>query len=210
LEKTAAMLRGEGAKLSTHVVDLSSEAAVQEFAREISGKHDKLHVLMNNAAIAYGGVLTKFETLNQATWNKYMMVNCFAPLMLAQALRAPLTKAKGVILNMSSTGAWQPNRAYGVTKATLNAMTYAMAETFGQDGIRVNALAPGIMETPASVAGVPPEIYAQLQAGQMIKGHGTPVHIADLAVFLASDEASFITCQVIACDGGIKFKGWRS
>lgn len=211
LEKTAATLRGEGAKLSSYKVDLSSEAEIQAFGREVCEKHDALHVLVNNAGIAYGGILVWFETLKLEKWLKFLTVNSLAPLLLAQAVRAPLAKAKGVILNQSSAASYTPDKAYAVTKATLNAITYGMAQTFGEDGIRVNAIAPGIMETPASLAGVPAEIYRSLQDAQMLKGlHGTADDIANLAVFLASDEARFITGEIVACDAGSQRRGWRN
>jgi NAD(P)-dependent dehydrogenase (short-subunit alcohol dehydrogenase family) len=211
LEATAAALRDEGAQVATHVVDLASEAAIQAFGAQVCAAHGKLHVLVNNAGIAYGGILVWFETLKLEKWLKFLTVNSLAPLMLAQALRQPLAAAKGVILNQSSVASYTPDKAYAVTKATLNAVTYGMAQAFGADGIRVNAIAPGIMETPASVAGVPAEIYKGLQDNQMLKGlHGTAEDIANLAVFLASDEARFITGEIVACDAGSLRRGWRN
>ena len=211
LEATAATLRQEGAKVSTYKVDLSSEAEIQTFGRQVCDKHEALHVLVNNAGIAYGGILVWFETLKLEKWLKFLTVNSLAPLILAQALRPALAKGKGVILNQSSAASYTPDKAYAVTKAALNAITYGMAQTFGEDGVRVNAIAPGIMETPASVAGVPPEIYRTLQDAQMLKGlHGTADDIANLAVFLASDEARFITGEIVACDAGSQRRGWRN
>jgi 3-oxoacyl-[acyl-carrier protein] reductase len=96
-----------------------------------------------------------------------------------------------------------------VTKATLNAMTYGMAHAFGGDGIRVNAIAPGIMETPANKSGVSAETYARIQGMQMLKLHGTADDIAALAVFLASDDARFINCEIVSCDAGNRLRGWR-
>jgi NAD(P)-dependent dehydrogenase (short-subunit alcohol dehydrogenase family) len=209
LEKSAATLRAEGATLSTHRVNLAVENEILEFGRQICAEHDHLHVLINNAAIAYGGILVRFETLRLDKWLQYLTVNSLAPLILAQALRAPLAKAKGVVLNQTSIGGYTPEKAYGVTKAALNAITYGMALAFGEDGVRVNGIAPGIIETPASVAGVPSEIYAKLQEAQMLKLHGTPDDIANLALFLASDDARFITCQIVSCDAGSRHKGWR-
>ena len=117
--------------------------------------------------------------------------------------------ARGAILSVSSMASFMPGTAYGVTKAALNAMTYGMAGTFGADGIRVNAIAPGIMETPASRAELPPETYARVQGQQLLKLHGTAEDIAKLGVFLASDDARFITCEVVSCDAGNRLRGWR-
>lgn len=94
------------------------------------------------------------ETLSQEKWLRYLSINSLAPLFLAQALRPALAKAKGVVINQSSMASYVPGVPYGVTKATLNAITYGMANAFGADGIRVNAIAPGIMETPANKTGL--------------------------------------------------------
>jgi NAD(P)-dependent dehydrogenase (short-subunit alcohol dehydrogenase family) len=128
---------------------------------------------------------------------------------LAQALRAPLAKARGVVLNVTSMASYVPATAYGVTKATLNAMTYGMANVFGADGIRVNAIAPGLMDTPASRANLPPETYARVQGQQLLKLEGTADDVAALGAFLASEDARFITCEIVSCDAGNRMRGWR-
>lgn len=209
LEQAATMLREQGARCSTHRVDLSVESDIHQLAAKIAGQHEHLHVLVNNAGLAYGEVAHSFETLSQAKWLRFLSINTVAPLLLGQALRAPLAKAKGAVLNISSMASYMPATAYGVTKAALNAMTYGMANVFGADGIRVNAIAPGIMETPASRASLPPGTYERVQSQQVLKLHGTADDIAALGVFLASDDARFITCEVITCDAGNRLRGWR-
>lgn len=149
------------------------------------------------------------ETLSQEKWLRYLSINSLAPLFLAQALRPALAKAKGVVINQSSMASYVPGVPYGVTKATLNAITYGMANAFGADGIRVNAIAPGIMETPANKTGLDSETYSRVQGMQMLKLHGTADDIAALAVFLASDDARFINCEIVSCDAGNRLRGWR-
>lgn len=209
LEGITATLREQGAQCSAHRVDLGAESDIQQFAAEIARRHERLDVLVNNAAIAYGEVAHAFESLDQAKWLRFLSINTVAPLLLAQALRTPLANAKGVVLNVSSMASYVPATAYGVTKAALNAMTYGMASTFGRDGIRVNAIAPGIMETPASRASLPPGTYERIQGQQLLQLNGTADDIAALGVFLASDAARFITSEIISCDGGNRLRGWR-
>ena len=209
LERTASMLRAEGAACATHSLDLSIEDNTIAFGALIRREYPKLGVLINNAGIAYGEITRGFESLSQEKWLRYLTVNTIAPLILAQALRPSLAAARGVILNVSSMASYMPASAYGVTKAALNAMTFGMANVFGADGIRVNAIAPGIMETPASVAELAPETYARIQAAQVLKLHGSADDIASLAVFLASDDARFITCEIVNCDGGNRMRAWR-
>jgi NAD(P)-dependent dehydrogenase (short-subunit alcohol dehydrogenase family) len=207
LQTATEALRAQGAACDSHVLDLAREGAVLEFASRFAGQ--KLDVLINNAGLAYGEVAFGFEKLGQEKWLRFLAVNAVAPLILAQALRAPLAAAKGVILNISSMASYSPGTAYGVTKAALNAMTYGMAGTFGAEGVRVNAIAPGIMQTPASVGSLPPETYARVQGQQTLKAHGTAEDIARLAVFLASDEARFIHGEIVNCDAGNRLRGWR-
>lgn len=208
LDDTAAIVRAQGASCTVHPVDLGDEADIQRCAARICEAHEKVDVLINNAGLAYGEISQGFEKLSQQKWLHYLSVNTLAPLLLGQALRAPLAAAKGVVINISSMASYVPATAYGVTKAALNAITYGMAQVFAADGIRVNAIAPGLIETSGS-RGLPPEAYARVQAQQLLKLHGTPDDIARLALFLASDEGRFIDCEIVHCDAGNRIRGWR-
>jgi 3-oxoacyl-[acyl-carrier protein] reductase len=209
LEETAALIRAKGTQCSTHTVNLAVERDIRQFAEQIRGAHPRLDVLINNAGLAYGEIAHGFVELSQEKWLHYFNVNTVSPLLLGQALRPLLASARGVVLNVSSMASAVPGTAYGVTKAALNAMTYGMAQAFGVDGIRVNAIAPGIMETPANRANLKPETYDRVQSQQVLKLHGKADDIASLGVFLASDDARFITCEIIHCDAGNRLRGWR-
>ncbi len=209
LEQTAERVREAGSTCSTHGLDLASETEIKAFGARICSQQPRLDVLFNNAGVAYGEINGPIESLSQEKWLRYLSINSLAPLFLAQALRPALANAKGVVINQSSMASYVPGVPYGVTKATLNAMTFAMANALGADGIRVNAIAPGIMETPANKEGISAETYARVQGMQMLKLHGTAEDIAALAVFLASDEARFINCEIVSCDAGNRLRGWR-
>lgn len=209
MRETAALAAQQGATCSTHRVDLAVEAEIKEFGTRICKAHPRIDVLYNNAGIAYGEINHEFESLTQEKWLRFLAINSIAPLIMAQAVRASLASANGVILNQSSMASYVPASAYGVTKATLNSMTYGMAHVFAKDGIRVNAIAPGLMETPANKASLPPETYARVQGTQLLKLHGTAEDIVALALFLASDEARFIDCEIVSCDAGSSIRGWR-
>src|ERR1700736_4153890 len=199
LEETASLVRAEGAECSAHRVNLAVESEIMQFADQVLSAHSRLDVLVNNAGIAYGEIARGFEGLSQEKWLHYFNVNTVAPLLLAQALRPLIASVRGVILNLSSMASYVPATAYGVTKAALNAMTYGMAQVFAADGIRVNAIAPGIMETPASRAHLSPETYDRVQGQQLLKLHGTADDIVGLGLFLASDEGRFINCEIVHC-----------
>lgn len=209
LDETADEVRALGAAVSTYAFDLSVEAEIKAFGVRICDNHPAVHVLINNAGLAYGEISAGFEHLSLEKWLRYFAINSVAPLILAQALRPGLARAKGVIINQSSSAAYMPASAYGVTKATLNSMTFGMANAFAADGIRVNGIAPGIMETPASNAFLTDEQKTRVAGMQLLKLHGTAQDIADLGLFLASDEARFIDCEIVHCDAGSRLRGWR-
>jgi len=210
LAQTASLLRAKDVECSTYRVNLAEESEMLRFAEQIRGKHPRLDVLINNAGIAYGEITRGFEGLSQQKWLHYLAVNTVAPLLLAQALRAPLAATgRGVVLNVSSMASYVPATAYGVTKAGLNAMTYGMANVFAADGIRVNAIAPGLMETPASRQHLSSEQHARIHGQQLLKLDGTAEDIAALGLFLASDDARFINCEIVHCDAGNRVRGWR-
>lgn len=209
LQQTAEQLRGRGSECSVHRLDLADEAQIQSVAARLCGEHPRLDVLVNNAGLAYGEVSTGFTQLSQQKWLHYFAVNTVAPLLLGQALRPSLAAAKGSIINITSMASYMPATAYGVTKAALASMTYGMATAFSSDGIRVNGIAPGIMETPASKQGLSAETYARVQGQQMLKLDGVAEDIAKLGLFLASDDARFITSEIISCDAGNRMRGWR-
>jgi 3-oxoacyl-[acyl-carrier protein] reductase len=209
MRATASLVEQAGKPSSSHRVDLAVEEEIKAFGVEICRAHPRIDVLYNNAGIAYGEINYGFETLSQEKWLRYFAINSIAPLLLAQSIRSSLASANGVILNQSSMASYVPASAYGVTKAALNSMTYGMAHVFAKDGIRVNAIAPGLMETPANKASLPAETYARVQSTQLLKANGTAEDIVALALFLASDEARFIDCEIVSCDAGSSIRGWR-
>lgn len=210
MEETAAMLAEVGAESSIHRIDLSDESAIHAFAAEIDGRYDRVDVLINNAGLAYGEISRGFEDLSQAKWLHFFAVNTVAPLLLAHALRDLLAVGPGNIINQSSMASHVPGTAYGITKSALNAMSYGMAASFAKQGIRVNSIKPGIMETPAGKQGIDPGNYDRIQAMQMLKLHGVPEDIVNLGLFLASDDARFITGEIVGCDAGHPFRGFRA
>lgn len=213
MAETAEIIRGLGVKCATYEIDMSQEDQISRVGAQICEAFPKLHLLYNNAGIAYGEVNTPIEKVSMARWQFFLAVNTLSPLMFGQALRPSLAagaKDGGAsIINQSSMAAYQPAVVYGVTKSALNQMTFGMAANFGPDGIRVNAIAPGLMETVASNAAIPEEARGRLQAGQKLALHGTADDIVQLGLFLGSDDARFITSEVMHCDAGHALRGWR-
>ncbi len=209
MEETKRQVEGVGGSAECHHVDMADEASINALGAAVSAAHPKLDVLINNAGLHLGEIARGFFGLGLAKWQHFFAVNTFGPLLLAEALRPALAKAKGLIINKSSMASYQPQTAYGITKATLNIFTHAMAAQFGADEIRCVAIAPGLMETPAAKDGVAEENWQHIKAMQSVKRQGTADDIANLGVFLASDEGSFINNQVVLCDGGNAMRGFR-
>jgi len=208
-DESARLVGQLGVRCATFQADLAVEREIHACAAEIRRQFPVLDVLINNAGLAYGEISGGFAELSQQKWLHFLSVNTLAPLLLAQALRAPLKAAQGLIINQSSMASYMPATAYGITKAALNAMTFGMAHAFGADGIRVNAIAPGIMSTPASEGFLGAEHAQKIRDMQLIKGQGTAEDIANLGVFLASPEGRFINNDVISCDAGHRLRGYR-
>ncbi|KPF91818.1 short-chain dehydrogenase [Novosphingobium sp. AAP83] len=209
MAETKALVEAVGGTAECHPCDMSDEAQINALGAAVIAGHDKLDVLINNAGLHLGEIARGFFGLGQAKWQYYFAVNTIGPLLLAEALRPALAKAKGLIINKSSMASYQPQSAYGITKASLNVFTHAMASQFAVDEIRCVAIAPGLMETPAAKGGVADENWARLLAMQAVKRQGTADDIANLGLFLASDEGSFINNQVLLCDGGNQMRGFR-
>ncbi len=207
--ETKALVEGVGGTAECHRVDMASEADIHALAATVMANHDRLEVLINNAGLHLGEIARGFWGLGQAKWQHFFAVNTIGPMLLAEALRPALAKAKGLIINKSSMASYNPATAYGITKASLNIFTHAMATQFGADEIRCVAIAPGLMETPAAKSGVADDNWERLKGMQSVKRQGTAQDIANLGVFLASDEGSFINNQVILCDGGNSMRGFR-
>jgi 3-oxoacyl-[acyl-carrier protein] reductase len=209
MEETKALVEGVGGSAECHVCDMSDEAQIAALGEAVLAAHPKLDVLINNAGLHLGEIARGFFGLGQAKWQHYFAVNTIGPLLLAEALRPALAAAKGLIINKSSMASYQPQTAYGITKAALNVFTHAMANQFAADEIRCVAIAPGLMETPAAQGGVDAANWERLKSMQAVKRQGTAEDIANLGYFLARDEGSFINNQVLLCDGGNQLRGFR-
>ena len=209
LAETKALVESVGGTAECHRCDMASEPDIQALGVSVCAAHPKLDVLINNAGLHMGEIARGFFGLGQAKWQHFFAVNVIGLLLLAEAVRPALKAAKGLIINKSSMASYQPATAYGVTKATVNVFTHAMATQFGADEVRCVGIAPGLMETPNARDGVADENWQRLMAMQAVKRQGTAEDIANLGYFLASTEGSFVNGQVILCDGGNQLRGFR-
>ncbi|MFG2598972.1 SDR family NAD(P)-dependent oxidoreductase [Streptomyces sp. NPDC048462] len=174
----------------------ASRALAREAARVLGGRID---VLVNNAGIYPRNTTV---TVDEKTFDQVYGVNVKAPFFLTAAVAPAMVEAGGgVIVNL---GSWIarlgiPGALYSSTKGAVETLTRAWAAEFGPQGVRVNAISPGVVQTPAPGETHPGEIMMKgTPAGEM----GTPEAIANAAVYLASDESSFVHGIVLDVDGG--------
>ena len=206
------LLNEFGVQVHTLSADLSKTETVTEVVKDIERLLSTVDILVNNAGL---GKFVPFEQVDNTLYDAHFNLNVKAPYFLTQGLLPALVKSKGNVINISSYFAHRmlPNRAttvYSATKGALNSFTKALAFEVGQLGVRVNAIAPGSISTPQfnrNLQALTPEKQAAFET--MVKEiyplqHiGTPEDIAKACVFLASDNASWITGTVLAVDGGL-------
>ena len=189
------------AKVDAITTNLSDYAAVKADFDQITAKYGRIDILVNNAGVSES---TPFTNYTDDIFNKVMDLNVRALYNCTKAASEyMIAQGSGVVLNTSSMVSiyGQPaGVAYPTSKAAVNGMTKSLARELGPKGIRVNAVAPGIIETDMMKA-VPKNVIEPLIAQIPLRRMGQPEDIANAFLFLASDEASFITGQVLSVDG---------
>ncbi|MBO3749596.1 SDR family oxidoreductase [Streptosporangiaceae bacterium NEAU-GS5] len=207
VSERGATIAGEikGLYARTDVSDPESVTAMAAAAVETYGGID---YLVNNAAIFGAMKLDFLFTVDWDYYKKFMAVNMDGALLCARACHAAMAeRGGGAIVNQSSTAAWQYSGFYGLAKVGVNGITQQLAHELGSLGIRVNAIAPGPIDTEANRAVVPPGMSQKIVRDKMaIKRMGTPADLVGLCLFLLSDEASWITGQIFNVDGGEVFR----
>lgn len=191
---------GTALAVPVDVSDPDSTAALANATVEAFGGID---LLVNNAAI-YGGM--KLDVLINVDWDYYqrfMAVNMNGALLCTRACWKHMRRrGGGAIVNQSSTAAWLYSGFYGLAKVGVNGLTQQLAHELGSSNIRVNAIAPGPIDTEATRGVVPDEMVDHIVSGLAIKRRGTPHDLVGMCLFLLSDDANWVTGQIFNVDGG--------
>lgn len=205
LEAVSGEIVERGGDALAVVVDLTDESAVDELFERLDRWAGHLDVLVNNAAAAYGTEAPLLE-LPTGLWDAVIAANLRTTyLCTVRAARRMATAGGGTILNISAASAQRAHRtvvAYDTTKGGIDAFTRAAALDLAPLGIRVNAVAPGAIVVEAW-GDLPPEELAKRRETVPLGRLGRPEDIAAAVSFLCSAEASYVTGQVLAVDGGL-------
>ncbi len=206
--RVADEIKNEGNQAEFFKLNVAEKADCENAAKFILGKHKRLDILVNNAGIGHVGTI--LETTEEDL-DRLFAVNVRGMFSLTKAfLPSMLERKYGVIINIASIGgvvAIKDRLAYCTTKFAVVGFTKSLALDHALQGIRANAICPGRVETPFVKSRLaeyadPQKAYAEMAATQAIGRMGTPEEIAAAALYLASDEAAFVTGTAFEIDGG--------
>ncbi len=196
-------LKAQGLNVEFDAVDTSDLQHVEEAAKRVFDKYGKIDILINNAGITNDST---FKKMTAEKWQSVIDVNLTGVFYVTKAVSPYMLEAGyGRIINTSSVVALYGNFGqanYVATKAGLIGMTKTLAREFGRKGVTVNAVAPGFIMTDM-VAKMPEEVLKGMEAKVPVNRLGQPEEIASAYLFLASDEAAYISGAVLSVDGGI-------
>jgi NAD(P)-dependent dehydrogenase (short-subunit alcohol dehydrogenase family) len=213
-EETEKMIREHGGEASCVQADVTDEDECAALVRECVDRYGRIDVLHNNVGIGGPGT---FVGLEESDWNRVLDTNLKSMFLTCKHVIPRMgEEGSGSIINISSVAAVAatPLLVYKVSKAGVNAMTQGLAIANARYGIRINAIMPGLMDTPMAVEGTAiqtgrtrEQVAAARDAQVPLLGkQGTGWDIAHAALFLASDEAKFITGVLLPVDGGQSVK----
>ncbi len=198
------LIEAEGGSASFTQVDVSQAEQVNRLVEAILNQHGPIDVLFNGAAILFYG--TVLETAEEA-WNRMLSINLTGTFLCCRAVLPGMIKhGRGSIINIASTtgahDACARAVAYVTSKGGVNMLSRAMAIDHAKQGIRVNVICPGPTDTPMLRNAMTPEQLEAFAKTFPMGRLGLPEEIAAAALFLASDDASFVTGSVLYVDGG--------
>lgn len=211
-EETVGLIREAGGQAEFVQTDVSSSAAVEGFVQVALEKWSKVDILVNNAGIVRLGSVTESSEEN---WDQVLNVNLKGVFLCSKfVIPAMIDAGGGAIVNIASVGGIvgpEGMAAYGSAKAGVINLTRQMAVDYGPQGIRVNCISPGTIVTPMHYAFYTPEeqeeTLAKWAANKPLRKVGQPKDIAYAAVYLASDESSFVSGINLIVDGGALASG---
>ena len=183
-------------------VDVADPASTEAMAAAAAAEYGHVDYLVNNAAIFHSMRRDGLTTVELDYLHRFLKVNLMGALYCTRAVLPYFPETGGAIVNQSSTAAWMASGYYGLAKAGINHLTASLAAELGGRNIRVNGIAPGPTDTEATASIVPPEFREAMLRSLALKRMGTTDDMASVVLFLLSDDAGWLTGQVISVDGG--------
>lgn len=196
-----------GERSAGFACDVSDAEAVQAMVAAVVTQFGGIDAVVNNAGVAEFGPI---EDCDYATWKRVMATNLDGPFLVTRAATPALKARRGAIVNIASISGLRASTlrvAYGTSKAGVMHLTKQHAAELGEYGIRANCVCPGPVKTKLSMAVHSPEIIDAYHDAIPLNRYGSEDEIAALICFLCSEEASYVTGQVIAADGGFEATG---
>ncbi len=201
-EETLQMIKSEGGEASAFACDVTDLAQCQAMVAAAVKRYGKLDILHNNVGIGHTGTVV---SSNLDDWDRVMNVNLRSMVLTSRCAIPQMIKGGGgSITNISSLAALRPRGidAYSTSKGAVIALTQAMASSHAAEHVRVNCIIPGMVYTPMVAGGLTPETREARWKSTPLQTEGTAWDIGWAAVFLASDEARWITGVALPVDGG--------
>ena len=209
--ETAKQIRDAGGKAQHFVLDVTDREACRAVAAEVAAKVGKVSILVNNAGINRRNAFTAAADAVIKDWQDIMAVNLNGVFNVTHAFLDALRASKGRIVNIGSIQSFMhvrtPNSlAYTTSKHGVLGFTRALAAELGKDGVRVNAIGPGLIETPlnATVRANSPELVKIFMDHTPLGRTGKAEDIVGPAIFLASDLSAYVTGTIVMADGGYR------
>ena len=204
-------IREAGGKAESFALDVTRREDCVAVAREVAAKVGPVSILVNNAGIARRNGMTGADAAVINDWEDIIAINLTGVFNVTHAFLAPLRAGKGRIVNIGSIQSFVHLRtpsspAYTASKHGVLGFTKALAAELGKHGVRVNAIGPGLIETPlnAQVRANSPELVKIFMDHTPLGRAGTPEDIVGPAIFLASDLSAYVTGSIVMADGGYR------
>jgi NAD(P)-dependent dehydrogenase (short-subunit alcohol dehydrogenase family) len=208
LDESAAAVTDAGGELATFVADVADEGQVRDVIEEVVARLGSLHILYNNAGVLWRGRDVSVLETDEAVWDRVFAINLKGMVWVCKYGVPKLIEAGGgAIVNIGSTSALLgdtiPQDAYTASKGAVISLTRNLAVQFAPQGVRANCIHPGFTDTPMQTVRTGDRAFVERAIASIPLGRlGTPRDVVNAALFLASDEASYITGTELVVDGG--------
>ncbi len=196
-------ITGEGGRALAVPVDVADPASAAAMAERAIAEFGGIDFLVNNAAIFGGMKLDMLLTVDWDYYKRFMSVNLDGALVCTRAVYKNMAaRGGGAIVNQSSTAAWLYANYYGLAKVGVNGLTQQLSRELGWQNIRINAIAPGPIDTEANRTTTPAAMVDDIVKRIPLSRMGQPEDLVGMCLFLLSDQAKWITGQIFNVDGG--------